>query len=212
MKKIIFIILIFGTGFSVPFILRLVKIANNPKSEFKPQILRYNPSPPTMSVSGSVTDLSGIVEKSNRNSTQSSQIRTGARILQGESITTGPNSSATINYPITGKFMIKSTTEAVFVNTIRESFLIWLKNGQLSYLLKKESLPISVRASGILIQVSGGSGDIDNQAEESILRVRNVSGLVKIGFEDSDNQTRIRILNPGQSATINTSQKSLDIN
>lgn len=154
----------------------------------------YEPQPPSRAMQGTLKVNSKIVEKIPRLKDEWEEVATSSSILQEEKIQTDESGKAEVEFPNYLKVSINPLSSLYFKNLIPDSFLVEQSKGTAKYLIEK---PISIRSIDTLTSIESGELTLEINPLNGFITMDIASGSAKFSFIDSENETQVYDINPG---------------
>lgn len=159
-------------------------------------------NPPSDSLTGEVTLISGKVGWISRVAATATLISSPIKLRQGESIAIYENGSANINWPAFGNISANSNTQLNFIQTLPENFVIQQTKGTATY-NRTGVNPMSIIALDLLIDIKSGENTISINKDLSKITVNVKSGSLSVAFDDIENNTNVVSLKSGDEYIFN---------
>lgn len=209
-KKAYYLVLslLFLAGLAGALGLRILQSRMAAPPPFSPQETGFTLTPPSESLTATLTSAVGSVEKQPRDKDEFEKASEGDRILQGESVATREKSTATIQFPDFAEIALDANSVLGFISLIPESFLLNQPSGSVTYEVLWEK-PISVRSLHALLELQPGESQVSVVGREITVEV--FSGKAKLALVDLENETNLFTLQEGQKAVINDAERSVVI-
>lgn len=161
----------------------------SPQSNFSYN--QFSPNqPPTESLKGDLTFLSGSISWQSRIATQPAQIKLPQKIQQGEEVATGDDSSVTVEFDSIASVVLASNSTLTLNQTLPANLVFNQTQGMISY-TKIGSLPISIRSLHLLTNLNQGQAVISVNLKTDVVTVAVKKGSVSLAFIDSKNITQV---------------------
>jgi hypothetical protein len=211
-KNIFIFIAYFVLGIFLIFSLRKISQTIN-FHELKSPLPQFSFSldaPPSESLRGVITSLSGEVGWQSRTATEPAKIFQPVQIQQGEEIKTSETGRVTISFPNVADITISPKTEINIIQTLPTDILIGQNTGTATY-QKLGSNPLSIRSQNLLIKIN--QGEITVSVNENIphITVDVISGFVTVGYNDINFITKVIEVSSGESLLFRTDTKKANI-
>jgi len=182
-------------------------ITNIIKNVTKPAFSIINA--PSLSVIGSIKEMSGEVKWQSRIATQSSEIKNPITLQQGEEIETGETGSLTVEFPNEAVIRIMPKTQINFVQTLPVNFVTSVVNGGATF-TKTANTPVSIRAMHLLIKQNSGDLSIGVDTENSLVNINILKGSVTIAYNDLNLISHVTNIDAGKRITFNDSSRKFE--
>lgn len=215
-KFIIFIIcLAFGIlAILNYFIWQPVEETPAPKTEsivketaLDPKALLNNP--PKDSIKGELTSLNGELKWQSRAASKSAEITQLQPLQQGELIETGDNGTAAITFDTTTvELSPKSSLE--FPQTLPGKFMFVQRSGEVLY-ENSERAALSVRVRALIALLTTGSMNISILEDEPTITIENIKGTVEVAYNNSNLESHVFTLKPGDVFSFNTEEREGEV-
>jgi hypothetical protein len=173
---------------------------------FFPKTLFSIENAPSQSLVGKVASISGNVAWQSRTASFSTLINSPVILQQGEKVNTQDNGKVTINFPQTITITASANTQLNFIQTLTANFVVDQAQGRSTY-VKNGTVPISVRALDLLINVETGTCSISVDKDTASIVVAVSSGSAVVAFNDTNNVTNILTINKGEEYLFNNNTK-----
>jgi len=165
--------------------------------------------PPAQALFGTLTVLKGHAELFARNTDVYAEASTDAQILNGESVATKEDSSASVIIENIITATMDESAEVVFANVFANNMVLQQKAGKVTYQLVDGVNPVAVRALHALISIRSGETIITIIDTDISVTVKN--GSVKLAIVDSDNDTNVWELKEGQRADVDDTAREITV-
>ena len=191
LKKLLLFLIFFSLGVALVFAADFM-VSNNTIQKLNPAIKsKFSiDNPPSDSLKGKISSLSGTVSFQPRSKDYATLINAPVEILQGEDLNTGGNGSATVIFDRIGEISLLENTQISFIQTLPQNFVISQKQGTATF-QKTGSIPFSVRGLDLLINLESGRVSVNVDSDNSIITVDVLEGSVSAAFNDTDNLSNV---------------------
>lgn len=197
----IVVLFILGFGVSVMFFKFQTNTTPSPSVEPDVQPTPIVLIPPSQALKGTITSISVPVERIPWDSTAHIPATATAIIYQGDEIIAGNGGSASIVIPSVMSMNIGETADVIFSNLLSEKITIRQKSGLVEYNNESVIYPLSLRATGALLELSTGSAKI--AIDGIAVRISMQTGSGTLGYVNNENITNVWDLAPNDTAEIN---------
>lgn len=167
-----------------------------PQSEFSMQ------NPPTDSIDGLISTISGQVQWESRIATMPATLYTGIPIEQGESVNTKKTGSLELSFPQIGTFQLQNNTQLNIIQTLPTSAVFEQPAGNVTY-TKIGKTPLAIKSLGLLIQLSSGVMSITTDSDRQMVTVDLTDGSAQTAYVNSNNTSSVQDLHPGDKYIFN---------
>lgn len=161
---------------------------------------------PKQSLTGKLTSISGKISWQSRAADQASPISFPIKLQQGEELETQDNGKGVIDFSGVGKITVFANTQVSIVQTLPVNFVVEQKSGLATY-DKNGSVPLSIRALDLLINMGEGSCTVSVDKVSSNITISVASGSAKAAFNDTSNNTNIVTVKQGEKYLFNNNGK-----
>ena len=191
LKKLLLFLIFFSLGVALVFVADFM-VSNNTIQKLNPAIKsKFSiDNPPSDSLKGEISSLSGTVSFQPRSKDYATLINAPVEILQGEDLNTGGNGSATVIFDRIGEISLSENTQISFIQTLPQNFVISQKQGIATF-QKTGNIPFSVRGLDLLINLESGRVSVNVDSDNSIITVDVLEGSVSAAFNDTDNLSNV---------------------
>lgn len=191
LKKLLLFLIFFSLGVALVFVADFM-VSNNTIQKLNPAIKsKFSiDNPPSDSLKGKISSLSGTVSFQPRSKDYATLINAPVEILQGEDLNTGGNGSATVIFDRIGEISLLENTQISFIQTLPQNFVISQKQGTATF-QKTGNIPFSVRGLDLLINLESGKVSVNVDSDNSIITVDVLEGSVSAAFNDTDNLSNV---------------------
>lgn len=163
--------------------------------------------PPSSSLTGMITKLSGSVSWQSRTATQGATIVTPQKLQQGESLATDTDGRVTFVF---GKdsFSLSPKSSVSFSQTLPQNLVFDMDQGSLTY-ENSSPIPFSVRALDLLTNTSSGSGTMTVDSDNGFVTLHPKIGVIQVGFNDSNNVSTVDTITAGETMVFDDNERTL---
>jgi hypothetical protein len=215
MIKNIFLFLFFA-GISTVGIIAFYKISPaNINTPLKPQNLSKTSfsidNPPSDSLKGNITSISGSVSFQPRSSDYASTIKDPRLIVQGDEISTLGNGKASISFPNIGNISLSPDTHLNIVQSLSQNFVTQITQGEANF-QRIGNIPLSVISLDLSITLDDGT-DIDVIADKDnseVLFTIN-KGEVTFTYTDTSDDTSVIKAKEGKQIIFDNNTKTFNV-
>jgi len=165
--------------------------------------------PPTHALVGSISTMSGVIQRMGRQDEEYRILEIAEPVVQGESYACGSDGTADIQFPNLFSLHMDPTSELSFSELVPPNIALRQKGGRISYRLLQKDAPIFVRVLRSLIELTDGEMDVATDGSRATVTVNN--GSAKIGNIDTTNTTTTFMLSTGQQASINETSQTVRV-
>ncbi|MCL5798231.1 MAG: hypothetical protein M1366_05505 [Patescibacteria group bacterium] len=208
-KSLLTIILFFTLGVFTVLTVRYFQVKKIKEKPFIPRTLDITLTPPAASRQGTIIEISGDVKLQPFDKDSFSAASTSAKIVLGDAILTGYQSSALVSFTNYADLKVGAETELVFSNLTPNQFLFWQKSGTVSYKASGGE-KLAVRSLNSLVSLSG-EAKITTDIYSGTVSTTDLQGSAVIGYEDKDNNTKVYNLSQDKKAVYDNSSKTVEI-
>ncbi len=166
---------------------------------------------PSDSLTGKITGLSGTILWTARDNNQQ-LITKPQNIQQGEEVETGTNSSLKMAFNNIVFISISANSKLSIIQTLPANLVFNQLFGKLEYEKLNSSIPVSVRALDLLININDGESEISVDKNDSTIKISIKTGDVTIAFTDTNNKTIIQNIKSGEDLIFNNNSKTFTTN
>ncbi len=191
LAKFIFIFLVFFslilTAFTY-FKSRPPKIKSNNTSPTSEKLserekIKYSlETPPSESLKGNITSMTGEIFWQSRVATESSKIISPRIILQGENLSTGAESSLSLTFEKSCVLNMEEKTAVEIIQTLPANIVFRQTSGVAQY-SNTGSFPVSIRTLSTLADIDGTT-EISVDMDKSVVIITALSGSAIIAYND----------------------------
>lgn len=165
---------------------------------------------PSNSISGNITNLSGDVSWQSRIATEGATIKNPQSIQQGEDLATGKDGKVNLEFTGYLNIEISPQTELGIIQTLPVNFVFSQNQGIVKYTNLGNS-PISVRSQNLLINIESGNSTISIDPLRPYIYISVNAGSTTVGFNNSQNVTKIYNIASGKEGVYNYNLRRLTI-
>ncbi|CAN5147360.1 hypothetical protein BH11PAT1_BH11PAT1_5610 [soil metagenome] len=210
MKCLLLFISALIVGFFIMFGLQKL----SPKKMVKPVVTKSKKpfsflNPPSNSLVGNITILTGEVLWESRVATEPAQITIRQKIQQGETLKTG-SGSATVQFDKTATFVISSESELDIVQTLPESFVFQQQLGTVEY-QRSGITPLSVRVMHLLLDQDVGDSLVGMDTEARTVTIFVRTGKLRLAYNDLDLNTQLQDIEAGKKVVFFDDTREIEI-
>jgi hypothetical protein len=155
--------------------------------------------PPTTAVTGSISAVSGKVEKTNWNSDDMTEASPSAQIFQSEKIVTQPEATASVTLENIARIDLDNAATVNFTSLIPDRILFTQPAGLVTYTALDDKL-ISVRTLTLILTFKNATVKVEPDA--GYIYLNQVAGESTFATVDSNNNTQTYTLKEKHRATI----------
>jgi hypothetical protein len=141
-------------------------------------------NPPSDSITGNVTILTGEVDWQSRIATIPATITTLNSVQQGEEIETQEKTNMAILFLHIGSLTVSPNTHLSFVQTMPNNFVTTQYKGSVTY-AKLGQYPLSIRTLHMLTSLNG-RGKVDVDPDNETITITLIEGDGTVAFNDLD--------------------------
>jgi hypothetical protein len=153
--------------------------------------------PPSNSLKGTVTTLTGDVLWQSRVATEAAKISNLSQVQQGEQIKTGNDGVVKLEFKDQAKIVVSAKSQLNIVQTIPANFVFAQTDGTVEY-QRTGNIPLSIRAMHLLIDEDLGDVIISVNKDDGTVIVNVRTGNVTIGFNDTDLKSNLITIPQGK--------------
>lgn len=173
---------------------------------FFPKTLFSIEKAPSQSLVGKVTFISGNVAWQSRAANFATLITSPVTLQQGEKINAQNNGKATVNFPQAVTITLSANTQLNFIQTLPANFVVDQAQGLSAY-EKNGTVPISVRALDLLLNIETGTCSVSVDKDTANIVITVNSGSAVVAFNDTNNVTNILTIHGGNEYIFNNNTK-----
>lgn len=166
-------------------------------------------NPPSESVKGTITGMSGEVLWQSRTASEASRITSPQAIQQGETIQTGDTGNLTVNFPNEAEIKALSQTQIDLVQTLPVNFVASIASGSAQF-TKTGSAPITIRALHLLIKIVQGTLSLGVDEKNSLVNFSVINGSIQVAFNNLDLVSNVITFDQNQRHTFNDLTRSFE--
>jgi hypothetical protein len=167
-------------------------------------------TPPSQSLQGAITSLSGEVEWQSRVATEPAKITKPRQVQQGEGVKTLESGQAMIVFPDIAGIAVYPKTEINIIQTLPSNILIGQNNGAADY-KKLNGNHLSVRSQNLLVKINQGEIMISVDENKPYITVNVITGSVTVVYNDINFITKLVDVSPGESLLFRTDTKRITV-
>lgn len=198
MKSILFFFIFFLIGCGLIVGYRYITSQNDSLFSLKPTLtsqfsLTHAPSE---SLQGNIATMSGTVNWLSRTATKSIRLKSSRSIQQGEEISTGNNGHVVVIIHNAAAVSLSSNSQVSFIQLLPVNLVIEQDKGEVSYENKGEE-SMSIRTDDVLAEINRAVATITVDPDNNLITVTVVKGIVREGYEDSQNISNVVTVNAG---------------
>ncbi|HWA51857.1 MAG TPA: hypothetical protein VG895_02300 [Patescibacteria group bacterium] len=138
---------------------------------------------PSQSIQGKILSMSGNIFWESRTATESSQISYPQILQQGESLQTGDNGNAQVEFPNEAEIIMDAKTEIDFIQTLPTEFVVNIASGSATF--TKLNDPLEIRAGHLLTKINSGQTKIGID-ETGNINLNIISGSITSAYNDQN--------------------------
>lgn len=161
--------------------------------------------PPSQSLVGSITKISGEVSYEPRLATESSALKEITQVRQGDLFETGGDGALTILFDSVAEIKMGAETSVNVIQTLPVNLVFSQTKGSVEY-EKLGQLPISIKAGRMLVEQDGLIKVVFNE-EDSEISVTVVAGSVIIAYNNLKNESQLIKVSAGRTFIFNNTQR-----
>jgi len=167
-------------------------------------------APPSQSLQGAVTSLSGEVQWQSRIATEPAKITKPRQVQQGEEVKTLDSGQLTIVFPEIAGITVFPKTEIDIIQTLPTNILIGQNSGATDY-KNLNGNPLSVRSQNLLIKINQGEIMISVDENNPYITADVISGSVTAAYNDINFITKLIDVSSGESLLFRTDTKRITV-
>ena len=212
MKNILIFIVYFLLGIFLIFSFRHLTETinfhelNSPLAQFSFSL----DTPPSQSLQGAITFLSGEVEWQSRTATEPAKITKPRQVQQGEEVKTLDSGQLTIVFPEIAGITVYPKTEIDIIQTLPTNILIGQNSGTADY-KKLDNNSLSVRSQNLLIKINQGEIMISVDENKPYITANVITGSVTVAYNDMNFITKLIAVSSGESLLFRTDTKRITV-
>jgi hypothetical protein len=166
--------------------------------------------PPTLATVGTVSQVSGDVTKTDRDTSEPAPLQIGDLLRDGDTIETAEG-AATIDIPEMVTFRLGAQTKVAPINLLPGKLVFRQTTGDVSWEVS-EPAGISIRTTRVLLDVTPGSYQIIfNERDPKQFVVRVASGSAQLGMVNAENKTQVWEIAAPQTAEVNETKRTVTV-
>ena len=160
-------------------------------------------TPPSQSLQGAITFLSGEVEWQSRTATEPAKITKPRQVRQGEEIKTLDTGQTTIVFSDIADITVYPKTDINIIQTLPSNILIGQNNGAADY-KKLDGNPLTIRSQNLLIKINQGEIMISVDENKPYITVNVITGSVSVAYNDINFITKLIAVSSGENILFRT--------
>lgn len=164
-------------------------------------------NPPSESLKGEITQMSGNVEWEPRTATQASELKIGTLIQQGEFVQTNETGSVSLQFGSVVNVKMDPETQVSFVQTLPQSFVMSIASGSAEF-IKTTGSQVSVRSYHLLIRQNDGQMSVGVDTDNGLTNINLISGSITVAYNDKELNSKVVEFNTPQRITFNDGLRS----
>lgn len=178
-----------------------------------PTPFTFSLQPPAQALSAQATTFSGGVKKNTRTDLTMLPVSPGSplTLIEGEAVQTDASGSAQLRFGDHTALDVSVDSEFSLTNTLPTGFLVRQSRGQITYEQLQTERSTSIRALNTLIVLPSGKATISVDPTTRTIEISGTTEQLQFAFIDTDNETQLYTLKPGQNATIDDTAKDVRI-
>jgi hypothetical protein len=166
-------------------------------------------NPPSDSVKGKILEMSGEIFWEGRIATTESQLISQIDIQQGESIRTGEQGILSVDFKNQALVKLSSKTKVDFIQTIPSNFVANIASGSAEF-KKLSTVPVSIRARHLLINIKSGKISIGVDSESSLVNLSIIEGGITVAYNDLNLVSHLQELDAPQRISFDDDLRSFE--
>jgi len=210
MKLFLLFIIFFILGFGGTLFLvntQTSQEVTKPKAKTPIESTKFSiENPPSTSLHGDITLLSGEVKWQSRIASEASTITLKQQIKQGESLFTDTTGKVSIAFPDM-LFELSPDTTLNIIQTLPSSTVLEQPKGKIGY-QTSSSTPLAIRTYPILTESLGGNFSISIDEDDGTIVISVESGSVAIAYNDSDTISTVHNVKKGETLIFDPSTRT----
>lgn len=167
-------------------------------------------SPPSQSVRGAITALSGEVRWQSRIATESARINAHREVVQGERIETGKDGLVSLQFGSSVRLEVSENSAIDFIQTLPQQTVFSQSAGSVIY-ENRTADPIAVRVLHLLIEQQEGIIDVVIQENRPMVALTVKEGTARVGYNDLYYNSTTLDLRKGQKFYFNDETRKTDV-
>jgi len=205
MKNILIFIAYFLLGIFLIFSFRQLTetINSHELNSPLPQFYFSLDTPPSQSLQGAITALSGEVVWQSRTATEPAKITKLRQVRQGEEIKTLDTGQTTIVFSDIADITVYPKTDINIIQTLPSNILIGQNNGAADY-KKLDGNPLTIRSQNLLIKINQGEIMISVDENKPYITVNVITGSVSVAYNDINFITKLIAVSSGENILFRT--------
>ncbi|CAN5148651.1 hypothetical protein BH09PAT1_BH09PAT1_4640 [soil metagenome] len=210
MKSILIFISCIVLGFFIVFFTFSKKATTDiarPKEAKELPISQFSvENPPSNSLHGDITLLSGATKWQSRTATEASVITQKRSIQQGETLLTGDTGNVSVAFPDM-LFTLTENSTLNFIQTLPSNVVLEQKEGNITY-ENTSSNPLAIRVYPMLIEQIQSTAKISIDDDLGTTTIKITTGSATVAYNDSDNISTVEKITAGHTMTFDTSTRT----
>lgn len=167
-------------------------------------------TPPSESLKGIITQLSGEVSWTSRSATEESTLLKNTEIVQGDMIHTAESGNLTVTFQNVATISALPKTHLGFTQTLPQNLVIQQDSGDVVY-SRVSKTPISVRCNEILINLNSGKMEITVNSTYNRIYVDVLQGDGTVAFNDRNIVSQVIQVQNGHELIFDEDTRSADV-
>lgn len=168
-------------------------------------------NPPSESLKGEITEMTGNVEWEARTATQASELKIGTLIQQGEFVQTNETGNVSLQFGNAVNVKMDPKTEVNFVQTLPQSFVASIASGSAEFIKTSDS-KVSVRSYHLLIRQNDGQMSVGVDTDNGLTNINLIDGSITVAFNDKELNSKVMNYSAPQRITFNDATRSFEPN
>ncbi|MCL5003677.1 MAG: hypothetical protein M1352_00195 [Patescibacteria group bacterium] len=177
-------------------------VGENTRLKIESPVFSFDQAP-LESQKAQITALFGGVFWQSRTASQAAEIKSPVSLAQGEEISTGDNGGVTILFPAGQTVSLEADTKVNLIQTLPKNLVFEQSLGSAIY-LNTEVEPISIKAASLLTTLALGKIKISVSPSLPQIIIAVQDGQATAAYNNQQNVTQVKKINPGQTAVYNT--------
>ena len=165
---------------------------------------------PSESLRGMVGTISGSIEWQSRTATQPATLDSPQQIQQGESLQTGDNGKAIVEFTQCCSIHLFSDTAIDFIQTLPANVVIAQTKGSAEYLVTN-TIPVAIRSLHLLINSTNGDVVFTVSKTLPVISVYVKKGTMQASFNDLNYNSTVIPVTAGETFYFNDTTREEDI-
>lgn len=153
---------------------------------------------PAESVRGKIATFSGTVNWQSRTATEAARLRQAGGVQQGESLTTGDDGAAAVEFANFGSVTMGQKTGVDIIQTLPADLVFEVASGSAEF-TSFGAAPFSVRGRHLLVTITNGSVRVSTNEVNHTVTVETTDSPVVVAY--NDRQFNSHVLNLGKNQT-----------